>query len=108
MGPGIFCLRAFKFFGGFRGGDARAWLLHHRSQHRLYTSHGLQRRQKGEHISLSAGGRDGKIQDVSRLIPSSYLIAAPTKSKDVSAPRSRNCRLSSAKPSFCARMENYS
>jgi len=21
------CLRAFKFFGGFRGGDARAWLL---------------------------------------------------------------------------------
>src|SRR6266571_5096422 len=21
------CLRAFKFFGGFRGGDARSWLL---------------------------------------------------------------------------------
>jgi RNA polymerase sigma-70 factor (ECF subfamily) len=41
------CLRAFKFFGGFRGGDARSWFL---TIVRNTVYSWLQRRQKSEHV----------------------------------------------------------
>jgi RNA polymerase sigma-70 factor (ECF subfamily) len=41
------CLRAFKFFGGYRGGDARAWLLTI-VRNTVYTW--LQRRQTREQL----------------------------------------------------------
>jgi RNA polymerase sigma-70 factor (ECF subfamily) len=55
------CLRAFKFFGGFRGGDARSWLL---TIVRNTVYSWLQRRQKGEHIFQPEEEME-KFEDVS-------------------------------------------
>jgi len=55
------CLRAFKFFGGFRGGDARAWLL---TIVRNTVYSWLQRRQKGEHVFQPEEEME-KFEDVS-------------------------------------------
>jgi RNA polymerase sigma-70 factor (ECF subfamily) len=54
------CLRAFKFFGGFRGGDARSWLL---TIVRNTVYSWLQRRQ-GEHVFQSEEEME-KFEDVS-------------------------------------------
>ena len=55
------CLRAFKFFGGFRGGDARSWLL---TIVRNTAYSWLQRRQKGEHVFQPEEEME-KFEDVS-------------------------------------------
>jgi len=55
------CLRAFKFFGGFRGGDARSWLL---TIVRNTVYSWLQRRQKAEHVFQPEEEME-KFEDVS-------------------------------------------
>ena len=55
------CLRAFKFFGGFRGGDARSWLL---TIVRNTVYSWLQRRQTREHAFQSEEEME-KFEDVS-------------------------------------------
>jgi RNA polymerase sigma-70 factor, ECF subfamily len=55
------CLRAFKFFGGFRGGDARSWLL---TIVRNSVYSWLQRRQKSEPVFQPEEEME-KFEDVS-------------------------------------------
>ena len=55
------CLRAFKFFGGFRGGDARSWLL---TIVRNTVYSWLQRRQKAEQV-FQPDEEMEKFEDVS-------------------------------------------
>ena len=55
------CLRAFKFFGGFRGGDARSWFL---TIVRNTVYSWLQRRQTREHIFQPEEEME-KFEDVS-------------------------------------------
>jgi RNA polymerase sigma-70 factor, ECF subfamily len=55
------CLRAFKFFSGFRGGDARSWLL---TIVRNTVYSWLQRRHKGEHVFQPEEEME-KFEDVS-------------------------------------------
>ena len=55
------CLRAFKFFGGFRGGDARSWLL---TIVRNTVYSWLQRRQKAGHVFQPEEAME-KFEDVS-------------------------------------------
>ena len=55
------CLRAFKFFGGFRGGDARSWLL---TIVRNTVYSWLERRQKGGHVFQPEEEME-KFEDVS-------------------------------------------
>lgn len=55
------CLRALKFFGNFRGGDARAWLLTI-VRNTTYTS--LRRSQKRDHV-FDSDDKIDKLEDPS-------------------------------------------
>ena len=95
------CLRAFKFFGGFRGGDARAWLL---TIVRNTVYSWLQRHQKGEHI-LQPEEEMEKFEDVS--VNPEQLLA---RSANIEAVRAAIAELS---PEYreavvLREMENYS
>jgi RNA polymerase sigma-70 factor (ECF subfamily) len=95
------CLRAFKFFGGFRGGDARSWLL---TIVRNTVYSWLQRRQKGEHVFQSEEEME-KFEDAS--VNPEQLLA---RSANIEAVRAAIAQLS---PEFrealvLREMENYS
>ena len=95
------CLRAFKFFGGFRGGDARSWLLTI-VRNTIYSW--FQRRQKGEHVFQPEEEME-KFEDVS--VNPEQLLA---RSANIEAVREAIAQLP---PDFretvvLREMENYS
>jgi RNA polymerase sigma-70 factor (ECF subfamily) len=95
------CLRAFKFFGGFRGGDARSWLL---TIVRNTVYSWLQRRQKSEHVFQPEEEME-KFEDVS--VNPEQLLA---RSANIEAVRAAIAQLS---PEFrealvLRELENYS
>jgi RNA polymerase sigma-70 factor (ECF subfamily) len=95
------CLRAFKFFGGFRGGDARSWLL---TIVRNTVYSWLQRRQTREHVFQPEEEME-KFEDVS--VNPEQLFA---RSTNIEAVREALAQLS---PEFrealvLREMENYS
>jgi RNA polymerase sigma-70 factor (ECF subfamily) len=95
------CLRAFKFFGGFRGGDARSWLL---TIVRNTVYSWLQRRQKGEDVFQSEEEME-KFEDAS--VNPEQLLA---RSANIETVRAAIAQLS---PEFrealvLREMENYS
>ena len=95
------CLRAFKFFSGFRGGDARSWLL---TIVRNTVYSWFQRRQKGEHVFQPEEEME-KFEDVS--VNPEQLLA---RSANIEAVREAIAQLP---PDFreavvLREMENYS
>ncbi len=63
------CLRAFKFFGGFRGGDGRSWLL---SIVRNTSYTWLEKNRRGE--AATAPEQGAEVEESSAAAPDALLL----------------------------------